>query len=154
MWTQIWYADDPSACGGLTHIQQWTCYFRGALVSVTILTLGRVHWLSTQHPGPLLSNCLVLWASRLFVITGFWGVSWQLCGYELLCLGQGSSVGLGHQELVTCGYIPASGCVFCTGEVTAARMNLSPSGCSGLLLAVYGTGGSSTIILSSSNVWL
>ena len=23
MWTQIWYADDASACGGLTHIRQW-----------------------------------------------------------------------------------------------------------------------------------
>ena len=50
---------------------------------------------------------------------------------------QDSSVGLGHQELVMCGYIPASGCLFCTGEVTAARMDLSLSGCSRLLLVVY-----------------
>ena len=59
--------DSRTYGGGLT------CYFRGALVSVTILTPGRVHWLSTQHPGPLLINCLVLWASKLFVITGIWG---------------------------------------------------------------------------------
>ena len=41
-------------------------------------------------------------------------------------------VGLGRQELVMCGYIPDSGCVFYTGEVTAVRMDLSLSGCCSL----------------------
>ena len=47
---------------------------------------------------------------------------------ELLCSGQGSSVGLGHQELVTYGYLSAPNFILCIGEVTAARMDISAPG--------------------------
>ena len=110
LWTQMWYADDTSACGKLVHIQQWF-----DLLLQRYPNFG-------YYPNPRKSSLVVDSASRASAEQTFGPLGIRIvCDQRFLggflgntdarnsCLGEGSSTGLGHQEFVMHDYFLASG---------------------------------------------